>query len=84
MSSARKSMGNAVENFGKAFQEDGAVGKTFTPEGSAGGAAQALGGPFDQYGTIGKQFSKEGPAGGAAQQMGEDLSKARSSLEGKS
>lgn len=28
--------GDAVENFGKAFQEDGAVGKTFTPEGSAG------------------------------------------------
>ncbi|KAK4098318.1 hypothetical protein N658DRAFT_561165 [Parathielavia hyrcaniae] len=51
------------------FDEQGAIGKQFTPEGSLGGMAQKVGGPMDKEGMIGKQFTTEGSIGGAVQNM---------------
>ncbi|KAK4248292.1 hypothetical protein C7999DRAFT_40437 [Corynascus novoguineensis] len=51
------------------FDERGAVGKQFTPEGAIGGAAQKVGGPLDKEGMIGKQFTTEGSIGGTVQNM---------------
>ncbi|AEO60863.1 hypothetical protein MYCTH_37941 [Thermothelomyces thermophilus ATCC 42464] len=51
------------------FDEQGAVGKQFTPEGALGGAAQKVGRPLDKEGVIGKQFTTEGSIGGTVQNM---------------
>ncbi|KAL2115155.1 hypothetical protein VTJ04DRAFT_10818 [Mycothermus thermophilus] len=63
----------ANKNVGKdkpgLFDEQGAIGKHFTPEGAIGGTAQNVGGPLDKEGAIGKQFTTEGSIGGKVQEM---------------
>ncbi|KAK4134490.1 hypothetical protein BT67DRAFT_379785 [Trichocladium antarcticum] len=57
------------------LDEQGAVGKQFTPEGAIGGTAQKVGGPLGKEGMIGKQFTTEGSIGGTVQNTMGGMSK---------
>ncbi|KAK4152331.1 hypothetical protein C8A00DRAFT_44589 [Chaetomidium leptoderma] len=57
------------------FDQQGSVGKQFTPEGAIGGTAQKIGGPLDKEGMVGKQFTAGGSIGGTVQDMMGGMSK---------
>eukprot|EP00891_Asterochloris_glomerata_P000914 jgi/Astpho2/914/Aster-x0043 len=75
MASIKEKAGEMVEKVGKAFQDDGKVGKQFQDGKAAKTAQEAPTGATDKHGDIGKEFKSDGAVGGRVEKAAEKAEK---------
>eukprot|EP00884_Botryococcus_braunii_P013791 jgi/Botrbrau1/22412/Bobra.0091s0017.1 len=85
---AKEKVGEYVKKAGQVFEEDGAIGKQFTPEGHAGGTAQKTAESTGSEsldadkGSVGHAFTTDGPIGGKVQEAAEKVKNKGKKIEG--